>query len=141
VPDGATWGNTPQPPSGSRASSSAERPPQARSQVPAVSSRRRVNPSQRNAMGTIGQRRLDRTGDGDASRPSKTVRMRPAGFLSERQRRFAWVGFLLAALQAPAAALLIDDASWLFSVCVALLVATVILADDNARRRQVHARE
>ena len=60
--------------------------------------------------------------------------MRPAGFLSVRQRRFAWVGFLLAALQAPVAARLLDDASWLFSVCIALLVATVILADDNARR-------
>ncbi len=60
--------------------------------------------------------------------------MRPAGFLSVRQRRFAWVGFLLAALQAPVAARLLDDASWLFSVCIALLVATVILADDSYRR-------
>ncbi len=60
--------------------------------------------------------------------------MRPAGFLSVRQRRFAWVGFLLAALQAPVAARLVDDASWLFSVCIALLVATVILADDSYRR-------
>ncbi len=61
--------------------------------------------------------------------------MRPAGFLSERQRRFAWLGFLLAAFQAPLAAKLVDDASWLFAVVVALLVATVILADDSARRR------
>jgi hypothetical protein len=61
--------------------------------------------------------------------------MRPAGFLSERQRRFAWLGFLLAAFQAPVAAQLIDDASWLFAVVVSLLVATVILADDAARRR------
>ena len=53
--------------------------------------------------------------------------MRPAGFLSERQRRFAWLGFLLAAFQAPLAAKLIDDASWLFAVVVSLLVATVIL--------------
>ncbi len=60
--------------------------------------------------------------------------MRPAGFLSVRQRRFAWVGFLLAALQAPVAARLVDDASWLFSVCIALLVATVILIDDSYRR-------
>jgi hypothetical protein len=61
--------------------------------------------------------------------------MRPAGFLSERRRRFAWLGFLLAAFQAPLAAKLIDDASWLFAVVVALLVATVIIADDSARRR------
>ncbi|AGZ44532.1 hypothetical protein [Actinoplanes friuliensis] len=61
--------------------------------------------------------------------------MRSAGFLSERQRRIAWVGFLLAAFQAPAAARLVDDASWLFAVVVALLVATVILADDAQRRR------
>jgi len=61
--------------------------------------------------------------------------MRAAGFLSERQRRLAWVGFLLAAFQAPAAARLIDDASWLFAVVVAMLVATVILADDAQRRR------
>jgi hypothetical protein len=66
--------------------------------------------------------------------------MRPAGFLSVRQRRLAWLGFMLAAFQAPVAARLIDDASWLFSVCIALMVATVILADDNARR-QVQARE
>jgi hypothetical protein len=32
------------------------------------------------------------------------------------------------------AARLLDDASWLFSVCIALLVATVILADDSYRR-------
>jgi hypothetical protein len=61
--------------------------------------------------------------------------MRSAGFLSERQRRFAWVGFLLASFQAPLAAKLIDDASWLFAVVVAMLVATVILADDAQRRR------
>ena len=65
--------------------------------------------------------------------------MRSAGFLSERQRRFAWLGFLLAAFQAPLAANLVDDASWLFAVVVAGLVATVILADDAARRRPVEA--
>nr|MDT0656588.1 hypothetical protein [Micromonospora sp. DSM 115978] len=57
------------------------------------------------------------------------------GFLSVRQRRWAWVGFVLAALQAPVSARLVSDASWLFSVCVALMVATVILADDAMRRR------
>jgi len=61
--------------------------------------------------------------------------MRSAGFLSERQRRLCWVGFLLAAVQAPLAAKLISDASWLFAVVVALVVATVILADDAQRRR------
>jgi hypothetical protein len=61
--------------------------------------------------------------------------MRSAGFLSERQRRLAWVGFLLAAFQAPLAARIIDDASWLFALVVALVVATVILADDVTRRR------
>jgi hypothetical protein len=45
------------------------------------------------------------------------------------------VGFLVAAFQAPLAAKLIDDASWLFAVVVALCVATVILADDALRRR------
>ncbi|MEU4240303.1 hypothetical protein [Actinoplanes sp. NPDC026619] len=63
--------------------------------------------------------------------------MRSAGFLSERQRRLAWVGFLLAAFQAPLAAKLVADASWLFAVVVAGVVATVILADDAQRRRPV----
>ncbi|GIM90224.1 hypothetical protein [Paractinoplanes toevensis] len=61
--------------------------------------------------------------------------MRSAGFLSESQRRLAWVGFLLAAFQAPLAAKFVDDASWLFAVVVAMVVATVILADDVERRR------
>lgn len=67
--------------------------------------------------------------------------MRPAGFLSDRQRRLAWLGFLLAALQAPVAARLVNDASWLFSVCVALMVATVIIADDASRRQQRQPQE
>ncbi|BAL91572.1 hypothetical protein AMIS_63520 [Actinoplanes missouriensis 431] len=45
------------------------------------------------------------------------------------------MGFLLAAFQAPLAAKLIDDASWFLAVVVALLVATVIIADDAQRRR------
>lgn len=61
--------------------------------------------------------------------------MRSDGFLSVRQRRLAWVGFLVAALQAPLAAKVVADASWLFAVVVALCVATVIIADDVARRR------
>jgi hypothetical protein len=65
--------------------------------------------------------------------------MRPAGFLSERQRRFAWLGFLLTTFQAPLAAKLVDDASWLFAVVVAVLVAAVIIVDDTTRRRPVQA--
>ena len=65
--------------------------------------------------------------------------MRSAGFLTDRQRRLAWMGFLLAAFQAPLAANLIDDASWLFAVVVAMVVATVILADDAQRRRPTQA--
>ena len=61
--------------------------------------------------------------------------MRSAGFLTDRQRQLAWLGFLLAAFQAPLAAKFVEDASWLFAVVVALLVATVILADDAQRRR------
>ena len=61
--------------------------------------------------------------------------MRPAGFLTLRQRRVAWLAFLVAAIQAPMAAKLIDDASWLFAVVVSMLVATVIIADDLQRRR------
>ena len=57
------------------------------------------------------------------------------GFLTVRQRRLAWLGFLLAAIQAPFAARLLLDDSWLFSVVVAMMIATVILADDAARRR------
>ncbi|SCL31222.1 hypothetical protein GA0074692_3072 [Micromonospora pallida] len=55
-------------------------------------------------------------------------------FLTDRQRRLAWLGFLLAALQAPVSAWLVSDGSWLFSLCVALMVATVIIADDAGRR-------
>jgi hypothetical protein len=61
--------------------------------------------------------------------------MRSTGFLTDRQRRLAWVAFLVAAVQAPLAAKLIDDASWLFAVVVSGVVATVILADDAYRRR------
>jgi hypothetical protein len=61
--------------------------------------------------------------------------MRPAGFLSLRQRRVAWLAFLIAALQAPMAARLVDDDSWFFAVVVAGLVAAVIIADDLQRRR------
>lgn len=62
-----------------------------------------------------------------------------SGFLSSRQRRWAWFGFLLAALQAPLSAHLLADASWLFCLCVAGMVATVIIADDAQRRRPATA--
>lgn len=63
-----------------------------------------------------------------------------SGFLSARQRRWAWFGFVLAALQAPLAARFVDDGSWLFSLVVAGMVATIILADDAQRRRPVAVR-
>jgi hypothetical protein len=59
-----------------------------------------------------------------------------SGFLTTRQRRWAWLGFVLTALQAPVSALLLEDDSWFFSVCVAAMVAVVILADDGMRRRR-----
>jgi hypothetical protein len=63
------------------------------------------------------------------------------GILTRRQRVWAWLGFLATALMAPLAAHLIDDASWLFSLCVASLVATVILVDDRTRRPATASRE
>jgi hypothetical protein len=62
------------------------------------------------------------------------------GFLTPRQRRLAWLGFLLAAVQAPVSAKLVSDSSWLFSLVVALMVATVIIADDTMRRQPASAR-
>ena len=58
-----------------------------------------------------------------------------SGFLTLRQRRLAWLGFVLVAGQAPIAAKMLTDDSWMFSIVVALMVATVILADDAMRRR------
>ena len=63
------------------------------------------------------------------------------GFLSQGQRRWAWVGFLLAAMYAPVSAKSLPDASWLFCLCVAGMVATVIIADDAERRRPATARQ
>lgn len=62
------------------------------------------------------------------------------GFLTVRQRRLAWLGFLLAAFQAPVSAWLVSDGSWLFSLCVAVMVATVIIADDAGRRQPADVR-
>jgi hypothetical protein len=85
--------------------------------------------------------RIGRSADGNPADPRKNFRMHQAhGFLTARQRQLAWLGFVLAAIQAPVSAKLVSDDSWLFSVCVALMVATVIIADDAGRRRPADAR-
>jgi hypothetical protein len=56
------------------------------------------------------------------------------GFLTRRHRPLAWLGFIASAVNAPVAATVLDDASWLFSGCVATMAATVILIDDRMRR-------
>jgi hypothetical protein len=61
------------------------------------------------------------------------------GFLTVRQRRLAWLGFLLLAVQAPVSARLLPDDSWMFSVVVSVLFAVVILADDAMRRQAAAA--
>jgi hypothetical protein len=57
------------------------------------------------------------------------------GILTRIQRRWAWVGFLLLAINSPVVALLSTDDSWLLSVTVGAIVAFVILIDDVQRRR------
>ncbi|WP_344173100.1 hypothetical protein [Pilimelia columellifera] len=54
--------------------------------------------------------------------------------LKPRQRRLAWAGFVLVSAYAPVQAMVLPDASWLFSICVAGLVAAVIIADDASER-------
>jgi hypothetical protein len=61
--------------------------------------------------------------------------MQRTGFLSRRQRRLAWAGFVTLAAEAPAMAAWVRDDSWMLSVTVAALVAVVIIADDTERRR------
>lgn len=61
------------------------------------------------------------------------------GFMTLRQRRLAWVGFLLLAIQAPISAKLLPDDSWMFSVVVAVMIAVAILADDALRRQTAEA--
>jgi hypothetical protein len=66
----------------------------------------------------------------------KTVVMpKSTGFLSRAQRRWAWLGLVTLGLHAPVAAKLLPDASWLLSVCVAGMIAVLIIADDLERRR------
>ena len=73
--------------------------------------------------------------------PGQNVRVRKdVGIFGRRQRRWAWVGFILLALHAPVAALLLPDDSWLLSITVASLVAFVIIVDD-VERGKVAARE
>ncbi|GAA1819828.1 hypothetical protein GCM10009682_45390 [Luedemannella flava] len=46
-----------------------------------------------------------------------------------------WIGFTVLAAYAPLAARVTDDASWLFSVAIASLLAVVLIADDAESRR------
>jgi hypothetical protein len=57
------------------------------------------------------------------------------GILTKRQRVWAWIGFLLMAVNGPVVAMAISDDSWLLSVTVAAIVAFVIIIDDTQRRR------
>jgi len=55
--------------------------------------------------------------------------------LTVRQRRLAWLGFLLIAIQAPISAHLLGGDSWLLSIVVGMLIGTVILVDDAQRHQ------
>jgi hypothetical protein len=61
--------------------------------------------------------------------------MRELGLLNRWQRVLAWITMVALAAQAPVAAKLLADESWLFSLVVAALVAVVLIADDHGRRR------
>jgi hypothetical protein len=89
-----------------------------------------------------GRKWADRTiVDGRERTKTRWVRSNPGtGILNRRQRLLAWLGFLTTALMAPVAAHLVDDASWLFSLCVSGLVAAVIVIDDQSRRTATDAR-
>jgi hypothetical protein len=63
------------------------------------------------------------------------------GVLSRTQRRWAWIGMLTLAANAPFVALRMPDDTWMLSIVVALLVAMVILVDDRDRQRQRQRRE
>jgi hypothetical protein len=60
--------------------------------------------------------------------------MREIGLLNRRHRVLAWIGLVALSAQAPFAAKLLPDDSWLFSLVVASMLAVLILADDRARR-------
>ncbi|GIH08414.1 hypothetical protein Rhe02_64810 [Rhizocola hellebori] len=57
------------------------------------------------------------------------------GFLNRRQRRWTWFGFLALAANTPVAAWATSDASWLFNIVVAGLVAFVLLVDEAESAR------
>jgi hypothetical protein len=57
------------------------------------------------------------------------------GFLGQRRRRLAWIGFLLLAAYAPVVARLTPDDSWLMPIAVAGVVGYAIVVDDVLRRR------
>ena len=72
--------------------------------------------------------------EGGGAVPGQNVRVRKdVGIFGRRQRRWAWTGFILLALNAPVVARLLPDDSWLLSVTVASLVAFVIIVDDIER--------
>jgi hypothetical protein len=47
---------------------------------------------------------------------------------------WSWIALILLGAEAPFAARLVPDESWLFSIVVAALVAVVLIADDQRRR-------
>ena len=55
--------------------------------------------------------------------------------LTVSQRRIAWLAFLAIAVQAPVAAKILHDDSWLLSIVVGMMIGTLILVDDAVRRR------
>ncbi|HEV7711514.1 MAG TPA: hypothetical protein VGP16_25225 [Asanoa sp.] len=55
--------------------------------------------------------------------------------LTVSQRRFAWFAFLAIAVQAPIAASVLHDDSWLLSILVGMMIGTLILVDDAQRRQ------
>jgi hypothetical protein len=55
--------------------------------------------------------------------------------LTVSQRRFAWLAFLAIAVQAPIAARVLHDDSWLLSILVGMMIGTLILVDDAQRRQ------
>jgi hypothetical protein len=55
--------------------------------------------------------------------------------LTVSQRRFAWVAFLAIAVQAPIAARILHDDSWLLSILVGMMIGTLILVDDAQRHQ------
>jgi hypothetical protein len=55
--------------------------------------------------------------------------------LTVSQRRVAWLAFLAIAIQAPVAAKILHDDSWLLSIVVGMMIGTLILVDDAVRRR------